>query len=126
MKKYVMAAMLLLASTAYFAAAQVPNRVYANVPFQFFVGSKSFPAGTYRFTANVNLSEITVSTADGKNSVMAPVITRVSPRPTDQAAAVFDLVGSDHYLSEIYIPELDGFLVKGAAQKHSHVVVKGK
>ena len=125
MKKYLAAVLLVLVSTAAFAAAQEASAVTANVPFAFLVGTKSFPAGMYEFTASDNLGEIKVLNLKGRDAAIAPVITRLSPKSEDEAAVVFDVAGADHYLSEIYVPGLDGFLVKGSPSKHTHVTVKG-
>ena len=127
MKKYLAVVLLVLVSTATFAAAQVsPTSVIADVPFAFFVGTKSFPAGSYQFKASENLGEITVSEMKGTGSAFAAVMTRLSPRSETNASVVFDVAGTDHYLSEIYIPGIDGFQVKGAPGKHTHMSVKGR
>jgi hypothetical protein len=39
---------------------------------------------------------------------------------------VFDKVGDRHYLSEVWMPGLDGFLLQARAEQHSHRLVKGK
>jgi len=126
MKKYISAVLLVLLSTATFAAAQMTASVYADIPFQFFVGNKAFQAGSYQFTANSNLDEMTVASTKGKDTILAPVITRLSPRSESEAAVVFDVAGGNHYLAEIYMPGIDGFQVQGAAVKHTHVSVKGR
>jgi hypothetical protein len=125
MKKYLVAVLLVLVSTATFAAAQMASAVTARVPFAFMVGSKSFPAGKYEFTATENLGEIMVANMNDKGEAIAPVITRLSPKSEDETAVVFDVAGANHYLSEIFMPGLDGFLVKGAPSQHTRVTVKG-
>jgi len=127
MKKYLAVVLLVLVSTATFAAAQVsPTSVIADVPFAFFVGTKSFPAGMYQFKPSDSLGEITVNEMKGTGSALAAVTTRLSPRSETDAMVVFDVAGTNHYLSEIYVPGLDGFQVKGAPGKHTHMSVKGK
>jgi hypothetical protein len=43
-----------------------------------------------------------------------------------EGSAVFDVIGNDHYLSEIYVPRLDGFCFKGASAQHTHLIIKSK
>ncbi len=126
MKKYLAAVLLLLVTTTPFAAAQLTEAVIADVPFAFLIGTKSFPAGTYAFRPNDNLNEITVQSTKGKDSGVAAVITQLDPKSANEAAVVFDVAGANHYLSEVYIPGIDGFLVHGAPGKHTHLSVKGK
>ena len=127
MKKYAIAGVLMLMMITTFAAAQVSTRaVVADVPFAFIVGGKTLPAGAYRFVPGANLTQMSVIGAKGKEAVMAPVVTRLSPRSPEEAAVVFDVAGSVHYLAEIYLPGIDGFQVPCAPGDHTHVVVKAK
>lgn len=127
MKKCLSAAILVLAMTATYSAAQISmGSVVAKVPFGFFVSGKMLPAGTYRFAASNNLAQINVSAADGKEAALTTVLTRLSPRSGDEASVVFDKAGDNHYLAEIYIPGLDGFQVPCAPGPHTHVSVKGR
>jgi hypothetical protein len=96
------------------------------VPFAFIVSGKSLPAGSYHFAANSNFSEINVSTSAGKGSAIAMVTTRLSMRPENEASLVFDVVGTEHYLAEIYMPGMDGFQVPCAPGQHTHVSIKAK
>ena len=124
--KYLTAVLLVFVLTATFSAAQIVTAVTAEIPFAFFVGAKSFPAGTYEFRASENLEVINVANMKGKDAAIAPVFTRLSPKSENEAAVVFDVAGADHYLSEVFMPGLDGFLFKGAPSKHTHVSIKGK
>ena len=127
MKKSLAVVLLVLVSSAVFAMPQVSRGAVAvNIPFQFFAGEKSLPPGTYRFVVSGNLGSFTLTSEDGKANVISPVLTRLSQRSTDEASAVFDVVGNDHYLSEFYLPGMDGFCFKGAATNHTHLTVKGK
>jgi len=127
MKKYAIAGVLMLMMITTFAAAQVSRlSAVADVPFAFIVGGKTLPAGTYRFSPSDTLTQMTVTNTIGKESVMALIITRLSPRQAGEAAVVFDVAGSDRYLAEIYLPGIDGFQVPCAPGDHTHVVVKAK
>jgi hypothetical protein len=127
MRKSVATILLVLISSTLFAVPQAsPTNLTVDVPFQFFVGAKSMPAGTYKFSTNANLSTINVTSTDGKEKAMAAVLTRLSAKPDMEAAAVFDVVGNDHYLSEFYGWGLDGFCFKGAVADHTHLILKSK
>jgi len=52
--------------------------------------------------------------------------TRLSTRGQKGIEVVFDVAGSEHYLSEIFPPDSDGFMVTGAPGEHTHVSAKGK
>jgi hypothetical protein len=125
MKRIVATFLLGLACSALFAMAQVsPASVVAEIPFPFMIGDKTLSAGTYQFAMNLNLSSMMVTNTKGKEAAMAAVLTRLSPRSDKEASVVFDVVGNDHYMSEVYVPGHDGFQFKGAPDKHAHASVK--
>ncbi len=126
MKTGVAAVFLVLVSTACLAVAQAPTALDFTTTFPFYVGSKLMPAGSYKASTSANLEEIRISSTDGKQTALAPVTTRLSPRPTNTDSVVFDVVDKDHYLSEIYIAGEDGYLVRSTPGKHTHATVKGK
>ena len=127
MRKSVATVVLVLISSTLFAVPQAsPINVTVDIPFQFYVGTKSLPAGTHKLMANANLSTINVTSADGKEKVMCPVLTRLSAKSDMEPTAVFDVIGNDHYLSEFYPSGLDGFCFKGAAANHTHLSIKSK
>jgi len=126
MKSKAAAVLLLLAATAIFAVAQISNSVTADIPFQFYVGSKLLPAGVYKIAASANLDEITVKGPSGKDNAMAAVSTRLSTRSDKESNLVFDVAGESHYLAEIYMQGIDGFQIQAAKVKHTHMSVIGK
>ncbi len=126
MKKRIAVIVLVLASASFFAMAQATNALVVTVPFPFYVSGKLLPAGSYKIHASATLNEITVANDNGKDNALAAVLTRISTTTEDNTSVVFDVAGSDHYLSEIYIQGEDGFLIKGYAEKHTHMRVKGK
>jgi hypothetical protein len=117
---------LILVSTAFFAVAQTANQLNFAASFPFYVGGKLMPAGSYQIRTGSNLNELIVSSADGKQSSMIGVITRISASGEDRDSVVFDVVGNDHYLSEIYIQGEDGFMVKSTSERHTHTRVQSK
>jgi hypothetical protein len=115
-------AVLLIASVYCFAAIPITT---ADISFSFIAGGKTYPAGTYRFAMNDSEAEITI---EGLKPAIAsgivPILTRLAAREKDEAAVVFDVVGNDHYLSEIHLPNMDGFYFKSAPAKHTHTTVR--
>jgi hypothetical protein len=121
-------AMLILSIllVAAFASGQGPASVNAKIPFAFSVEGKVLPAGQYNFTENSNPSAVTVKSSDGKASVIAPIYTRLAAgihtSPKD-AHIVFDKVGDAYFLSEIWVPGVDGYVLNATKEKHTHVIV---
>ncbi len=124
MKKFFAVAVLTLLATATIAVAQAGNSVVAEVPFPFLVGKVSLPAGTYQFAASANLEDIIITDTTTRKTIIASVITRLSPRSASEAMVVFDVADANHYLSEIYMPGMDGFQVPGSPAQHTHMSVK--
>lgn len=59
-----------------------------------------------------------------KNSVLTSVTTRFSKRSDNVVLVVFDVAGTKHYLSEIFMPGEDGFQVPCAPGPHTHEMIK--
>jgi len=103
----------------------------AKVEFQFEVGDKTLPSGTYRVSQPVaGMGGVTIRAVEGDAKVTVPVITRLARTNNaardSQTIMVFDKVGDKSYLSEVWIPGQDGFLVRGTTEEHKHAVVTGK
>jgi hypothetical protein len=107
------------------ASGQQEAKVEANIPFQFTVEGKVLPAGQYTLTRKVGDDFFRVVGPDNAG-VLAPVITRlggeIHTTPAD-AHIVFDKLGDTYYLSEIWIPGEDGFLLHTTKEAHTHRTV---
>jgi mono/diheme cytochrome c family protein len=82
------------------------------IPFEFTVGSKVLPAGTYTFTESGDTRWLIVKSATGAE-VRALIISRING-PTElleDGSLVFDRSGGGHLLSEVWMPDKNGFLV---------------
>jgi hypothetical protein len=114
-----------LVLVAGFAFAQPAQKV--SVPFKFTAGSSTLPAGTYYFATQASATRMEVRDAGQKVVSMIPVITRLAKSGKSAASAsarlVFDTVGEERYLSEVWMAGADGFLVRATAEKHEHAVV---
>lgn len=106
------------------ASLAYAEALVVNIDFPFTAGKAAFPAGKYRIE-NSPTEEITIRNMDTGKGGMVPFTTRLSSREDSQGLVVFDKEGDHYYLSEIYMPGIDGFAVKGASGKHAHVKVKG-
>jgi hypothetical protein len=105
------------------AKSEAPKAVI-NIPFQFYADGNLLPAGTYEFKANAEGTHIEMRNTKGEDILVVPVLTSLSLRKIDQAEAVFDVSGQDHYLSEFYLKGMDGFAFNGALGKHSHQTIE--
>lgn len=128
MKVTVTASVLLLLISS-LASAQIPTGVKANIEFSFYIpAGKLLPAGTYEYKVTEGTTETTLYISNMKTGerFMVPIVTTISKKPASDAEIVFDKTGNSYYLSEVFIPGMDGLLVKGAPGRHTHEVVKAK
>ena len=103
------------------------ERVRANIPFAFTAAGKTLPAGQYDFVREANDEAIRVSSAAKGPGVIATVMTRLGGgihTTAEDAHIVFDKVGDTYFLSEIWIPGVDGFLLHITKGKHEHRAVQ--
>ncbi len=105
---------------------RTPATVF-NIPFAFYADKMVMPAGTYAIRPNFEGTEIELRNTNGPKVVLVRAITTLSARPTLTTAAVaFDVVGQNYYLSEFYVPGMDGLAFNGAPGKHKHEVIVPK
>ena len=118
----------LLTAVSGYARQTQPSVIKAQVDFPFIVEGKTLPAGTYEFSRPDLSSDFRVTGPDHKG-VLAPIMTRLSGEmhttPQD-SHLVFDKVGEICYLSEIWIPGEDGYLLFAAKGIHTHKVLNVK
>lgn len=123
---------LVVCSSSLAVNAQAPTKeIYANVPFPFLVGQKTFMPGDYIISCvRGDNPSIKVTSWDGTASVEVPVIKRL-PRQDHSSHAtgedlVFDRVGDQGFLSEVWMLGEEGYLVGGTTEDHHHAVVMAK
>ncbi len=104
---------------------RMPATVF-DIPFSFYADKTLMPAGTYEIRPNFEGTEIELRNTSGAKVVLVRAITSLSPRPLKTASVAFDVVGQDHYLSEFYVPGVDGLAFNGAPGKHKHEVIVPK
>jgi hypothetical protein len=126
-KILVMAGILVLFGATFGLAQLMPKGVRASIPFQFTVGSKVLPAGPYDFGRTDLDAAIQVAGVKGQQSSSVVVVTRlggeIHTSPQD-AHIVFDKVGDKYILSELWLPDMDGFLLNVTKDKHEHHSIK--
>ena len=102
--------MLVLIVTIALAAAVVSanaqsnaNKIVADVPFEFSVGYKALPAGTYSVQSIVSAGDgLLIQSTDGKMSALrlSEATRRIKEKP--QARLVFHRYGERYFLAEVW------------------------
>ena len=114
---------ILLAATLGLAQS---HRVQAKIPYEFTAAGEVLPAGEYSFNYDGGQRVMTVKNTEKGSAVMMPIVTLLSGAihtTPDDSHIVFDKVGNKHYLSEIWIPGMDGISLRSTKEKHEHEMV---
>ena len=108
------------------SAAIAQDVTIVNLPFKFTVGNKVLNPGRYELRLSEDRSMITLTPEKG-SAMMVPTITRLAiQQPITDGKVIFDRVGEEYYLSEVWLPEEDGFLVRDTKQPHKHHTVNAE
>jgi mono/diheme cytochrome c family protein len=93
------------------------------IPYEFTVGSKVLPAGTYTFTFSLEESRLRVQSAKGGTSTN--IITQLSgpAQFLRDGSLVFDKTEGGRILSEVWMPGTDGVLVHSVPKNHRRDVL---
>ena len=103
MKRITVGILLVLASVLATGAALAADRaVQANVPFDFAVGDRLLPAGSYTI-ASLNSDVIVIQSRDHQISLMA-ITSPDSNESVHGGKLVFDKYGDQYFLSEVLCP----------------------
>jgi len=103
MKRITVGILLVLASVLATGAALAGDRaIQANVPFDFAVGDRLLPAGTYTI-ASLNSGVIVIQSRDHQISLMA-ITSPDSNESVHGGKLVFDKYGDQYFLSEVLCP----------------------
>jgi len=121
----VVAAAFLLAQTGLAGPAVVRARGKASIDFPFVAGGIQCPAGPYDFEYDGD--KVTIRSTDPKGpTVLMLVLTRLGRHDKDKGPEfVFDRLGDQMKLSEIWTSAQDGYLVLMSPETHGHRVVAG-
>jgi hypothetical protein len=79
------------------------NKVVANVPFEFSVGYKALPSGTYSVQSIVSAGDgLLIQSADGKISALRLSEATQPIKEKSQARLVFHRYGERYFLAEVW------------------------
>jgi hypothetical protein len=131
MKRVVSAALavaaLILAAAVAVQAQSLPQRV--NIPFKFALADKDYPPSFYYFRYEPSSNHLEVMTRDRNLLARLPVVTRLARKPGDKddgnVKLIFDQVGQERFLSEVWFPASDGYLLHITPEKHQHQILEG-
>lgn len=91
-----------LATAVASANAQSSNKVVADIPFEFVVGSQALPAGEYAVKASETTNALTIQSADAKSSAIR-LTNAIEPRRNKtHARLVFHRYGQRYFLAEVW------------------------
>jgi hypothetical protein len=116
---------LAVACMAGASVAYAQETLTMETSFAFRVGAAVHPPGKYQLSVTSNEEILTVTPNKGAATV-APIVTRLaaSEPPSSGAKVIFDKAGDLYYLSEVWLPGVDGYLLLATKGKHTHVSVK--
>jgi len=100
------------------AFGQTRQSMRFEIPYEFTVGSKVLPAGTYTFT--VDKSQLRGESATGGGHFTALIMTRLSgpAQFLRDGSLVFDKTDGGRVLSEVWMPGTDGLLLHTRTKDH--------
>ena len=104
-KVSLLSAMLLVTSVASAQGQSLANRITANIPFDFSVGEKKLPAGTYAITrVNQNLGDAVVLVTDDDGHAKAIRLSSSARRSrvNSKAVLVFHRYGNQYFLFQVW------------------------
>jgi hypothetical protein len=101
--------------------------VRADIPFQFTAAGRVYPAGEYTFTPGSGPVKTAVTImGPGNVSGVVTILTRtaggIHTTPKD-AHVVFDVMGDTYFLSELWIPGDDGYVLNITTERHTHRII---
>ena len=101
-----LSAFFALAAFAVASQAQATDQVVVNVPYEFVVGTKTLPAGTYtvRRTSSNNVAALSITSFENRAGVLL-IATEVSPATEGNPTLSFQVEGNQHFLSKIETPD---------------------
>ena len=84
-------------------SAQIGRGVFADVPFDFVAGYKSFPAGRYQVSPGPAPGVVSVRSLDGKTTSFVISMETQSMKTQTQSRLVFNRYAHRYFLSQIWV-----------------------
>lgn len=125
MGKY-MASLAILFIVAFGCMAQQLPRIVVDIPFEFKADLTLVPAGTYDLQPNSEGTHIELRNVKTHERYVARILTSLASRESNQSVVAFDVEGQNHYLSEVHIAGIDGFAIRVATGKHTHITIQAR
>jgi hypothetical protein len=99
---------LFIAAATMFAQ-QMENRqlMKVNIPFQFTVGERVFPAGEYEVTSVLPERSLRISSTEGNLAAFITVSPLYAQRPSGNDRLVFNRYGNSYFLEEVWTAGAD-------------------
>jgi hypothetical protein len=121
---YVVAA-LVIGVAGFGTTTYAQEKARVNIDFTFVAAGKEMPAGTYEF--EVTHGGVVLRPPNVKMSLITmPVLTRLGRHDADpDPELVFDKVLGKPHLSELWLPNEDGYLLLNTPADHEHRVLGG-
>ena len=111
MKKQILRSFLIFGAFAILAVssvqAQTSNRQTADIPFEFSVGDKTFPAGHYsvtRLNPHSDKAALVIKSEDGRLSKIVLTTPIEAERAQETAKLVFSRYDNQYFLAEVWTP----------------------
>jgi len=129
MKKLLVVGLVCLSWIATSAWAEGPRKeLVVKVEQAFMVGNTSYPAGSYQIsTRGTDQTVLVIKNQQGGEAAEVPVLTRLArreaPGQPHESNIVFDKIGDNFTLSEVWLPGEDGYLVGERNSEHKHTIV---
>ena len=117
---------VLVIGVAWFATtAYAQNTARVKIEFAFVAAGKEMPAGAYEFEAAPG--RVVLRSKEGNTTtIMLPVISRLGRHDADpDPELIFDKVEGKLVLSELWLPNSDGYLLANTPGDHEHRVLGG-
>jgi hypothetical protein len=108
------------------AVSQAQDSARVTIGFPFVAEGKTMPAGEYELTLNSDHTAFTLAAVPKGTGLFLTTVTRLaaSEPPAGDFHIVFDKVGDAYYISEVWLPGEDGYLVYAAPGKHTHHIIR--
>jgi hypothetical protein len=105
------------------------QKAAVDIDFKFVFAGKAMPAGSYTVeripNGPIGIRSAGPGGAAGALQTM-PIVSRLGRHDADQMPElVFDKVGGEVHLSEVWFPGEDGYLLLGTKEQHDHQVLRG-
>jgi hypothetical protein len=113
---------LLAVTPAYGESKSKPGTF--NAEFEFSAGGKTFPVGQYMIMHEENSPWVVLTAKSGAVSKLKIITVLARDSVSTPSRLVFDKVGNDRFLSEVWFRDQDGLLLVGTKKAHQHEIVK--